>query len=53
VSLVLLFKNLDRVGFKPQSESCGLVVLIDDSCGCETKELVCCSEPMKPVKEAK
>ena len=42
-----------KKGEKYKCESCGLVVLIDDPCGCETEELVCCSKPMKPVKEAK
>ena len=45
-----LVKNKDE---KYKCENCGLVVLIEDPCGCETCELVCCGEPMKPVKEAK
>ena len=39
-------------GEKYKCEDCGLVVLIENPCGCES-ELVCCGEPMKPVKEAK
>ena len=30
---------------------CGLVVLVEDDCGCEECDIVCCSAPMKQVKE--
>ncbi len=39
-----------KKGEKYKCEECGLVVIVEDPCGCETTELVCCSEPMKPVK---
>jgi hypothetical protein len=39
-----------KKGEKYQCEECGLVVVVDDPCGCETVELVCCEVPMKPVK---
>jgi len=42
-----------KKGEKYQCEDCGLVVLIEDPCGCETCERVCCGEPMKHVKAAK
>ena len=42
-----------KKGEKYKCEDCGLVVLIEAPCGCETCELVCCGEPMKPVKAAK
>jgi hypothetical protein len=42
-----------KKGDKYKCEECGLIVLVEDPCGCETCELVCCSEPMKPVKAAK
>jgi hypothetical protein len=39
---------------KYECEDCGLVVLVENPCGCdETCELVCCGEPMKPVKAAR
>ena len=41
-----------KKGEKYKCEECGLVVLVDEPCGCET-ELVCCSAPMKPVAAAK
>ncbi len=40
-------------GEKYECEDCGLVVAIEDPCGCETCELVCCGEPMKPVEPEK
>ena len=41
----------NKKGDKYECEDCGLVVLVEDPCGCETTEIVCCGEPMKPVKE--
>lgn len=30
---------------------CGLVVTVDEVCGCvDTCDIICCSEPMKPKK---
>jgi len=38
-------------GAKYKCEECGLVVLVDQPCGCEpTCELMCCETPMKEVK---
>jgi len=35
-------------------ESCGLVVLVDEECGCvEAHEIVCCSEPMRRTTRAR
>jgi hypothetical protein len=42
-----------KKGEKYKCEDCGLVVLVEDPCGCEACEIVCCSEPMKPLKVAK
>ena len=39
-----------KKGEKYKCEECGLVVVVEDPCGCETVELLCCSVPMKPVK---
>jgi hypothetical protein len=34
-----------------ECEECGLVVIVQNPCECdETCELICCQEPMKPVK---
>ncbi len=38
-------------GEKYKCENCGLVILVEDPCGCEKCELLCCDQPMKPVKE--
>jgi hypothetical protein len=40
-----------KKGEKYKCEDCGLVVLVEDPCGCESCEIVCCGEPMKPVSE--
>jgi hypothetical protein len=44
---------LAKKGEKYECENCGLVVVVEDPCGCEPVELMCCSVPMKPVKAAK
>jgi hypothetical protein len=34
-------------------DECGLVVIVENPCECdESCELLCCQEPMKPVKTA-
>jgi hypothetical protein len=43
---------LAKKGEKYECEDCGLIVVIDDPCGCEPVELICCGAPMKPVKAA-
>jgi hypothetical protein len=45
---VLFLAN--KKGDKYQCEDCGLIVLVEEPCGCEPCEMVCCGEPMKPVK---
>jgi hypothetical protein len=42
-----------KKGEKHKCEECGLVVVVDDACGCSECDLVCCGAPMKPVKGAK
>jgi hypothetical protein len=42
-----------KKGEKYKCEECGLVVVVEDPCGCESCDLICCSVPMKPVKAAK
>lgn len=40
-----------KKGEEYECEECGLVVLVENPCECdETCELICCNEPMKPVK---
>ena len=41
-----------KKGEKYKCDECGLIVVVADSCGCETVELICCEVPMKPVKAA-
>ncbi len=31
---------------------CGLVVVVDEACGCATAEVICCDTPMAPGKAA-
>jgi hypothetical protein len=42
-----------KKGEKYKCDECGLVVLVEDPCGCETCDIVCCSAPMKQIKEEK
>ena len=42
-----------KKGEKYKCGECGLVVVVDETCGCAPCDLVCCGVPMKPVKEAK
>ncbi len=41
-----------KKGEKYKCETCGLIVVVEDPCGCETVELLCCEAPMKPIKAA-
>ncbi|MCW4008069.1 MAG: desulforedoxin [Candidatus Bathyarchaeota archaeon] len=41
-----------KKGDKYKCEECGLIVLVEDPCGCEPLQILCCGAPMKPVKEA-
>ena len=43
----------NKKGDKYQCEDCGLVLMIDEPCGCEPCEIVCCGTPMKPVAAQK
>jgi hypothetical protein len=40
-----------KKGEKYKCEECGLVVVVDDACGCSACDIMCCGEPMKPVKK--
>ena len=33
-------------------DACGLVVTVDEACGCATSEIICCDEPMRKGKPA-
>ena len=37
-------------GDKYKCEDCGIVVVVDDPCGCTACDLVCCGAPMVEVK---
>jgi len=39
-----------KKGSKYKCEECGLVVVVDEACGCATCDLICCGVPMKEVK---
>jgi len=41
---------LAKKGQKYKCDECGLIVVIEDPCGCETVELMCCQTPMKTAK---
>lgn len=39
-----------KKGEKYECEECGMIVVVEDVCGCEECVLVCCETPMKKVK---
>jgi len=39
-----------KKGAKYECGECGLVVVVDEPCGCGACELICCEVPMKEVK---
>jgi hypothetical protein len=41
----------NKKGDKYKCEDCGLVLLVEEPCGCEPTEIMCCGVPMKPVAE--
>jgi hypothetical protein len=45
-------KSVSRVGAKYACGDCGLVVMVDQDCGCATVDLVCCGHPMKKKRAA-
>ncbi len=42
-----------KKGEKYKCDECGMVIVVEDACGCEECDVVCCGAPMKPVKEEK
>lgn len=40
-------------GDKYTCEDCGIILAVDDPCGCTVCDLICCGVPMKRVKVAK
>ena len=39
-------------GERLSCEVCGLVVVVDEACGCAATEIICCSKPMAKGKPA-
>ncbi len=39
-----------KKGEKYKCDECGMVVLVEDVCGCEDCDILCCGAPMKSVK---
>lgn len=40
-------QKASRVGTKYACSDCGLIVTVDQDCGCSIVDLVCCGTPMK------
>jgi len=40
-----------KKGTKYKCDECGVVMVVDEPCGCAPCDLVCCGEPMKEVKK--
>jgi hypothetical protein len=45
-------KSASRVGAKFSCVDCGLIVTVDQDCGCAVVDLVCCGLPMKKKRAA-
>jgi hypothetical protein len=44
-------KKVQKKGDAYTCKSCGLVVTVDEACGCvDVCDIMCCGEPMKPKK---
>ena len=39
-----------KKGAKYKCNTCGVVVVVDEACGCTPCDLICCDIPMKEVK---
>jgi len=40
-----------KKGEKYKCEECGLVVIVDEDCGCAVCDIVCCDVPMKKASK--
>jgi len=51
---MLPLKKLDvkmaKKGDKYKCDDCGLVIVVEDPCGCTACDLICCGKQMKTVK---
>ena len=45
-------KKASRAGSKYACGDCGLVVVLEEDCGCQTIDLMCCGTPMKKKRAA-
>lgn len=43
-------KMVKKKGDKYECEECGLVIVVENPCGCSACDLICCTVPMKEVK---
>lgn len=41
-----------KKGARYKCHTCGIVMVVDEECGCTACDLVCCGAPMKEVKAA-
>ncbi len=39
-----------KKGTRYKCDDCGMVVMVEDPCGCTPCDLICCEAPMKEVK---
>ena len=43
-------KKVVKKGDRYSCDDCGIVVIVDEACGCAPCDLVCCGAPMKSVE---
>lgn len=44
---------MPKKGEKYKCQECGIVLIVEEPCGCAESHLVCCSVPMEKVEEKK
>ncbi len=50
-SAVGVIKLAKKKGERYECEECGMIVVVEDECGCDECDIVCCETPMKKVKK--
>jgi hypothetical protein len=43
----------NKKGDRYKCDECGLVIFVEEPCGCETTEITCCGEPIKSLAAQK
>lgn len=41
-----------KKGDRYQCDECGVVMVVDEACGCDECDVICCGAPMKKVEKS-